>query len=170
MFAFDASASSDPQTPTEDLIFRWAFGDGLFGSDITTAHAYNRVGEFQVELTVTDERGESDSITKTISVVPPVNVPPTAIIATGPREGTAPAFLTFDGRNSHDPDGDLLIYTWEFREGSLLLETLSGSVVSRVFPDPGSYGVILGVDDGRGGVDRTDAIACAELLVSGLHC
>jgi len=158
VFAFDASGSSDPQSSKEDLIFRWAFGDGLFGSGVTVSHAYNRVGEFQVELTVTDDRNESDSATKTISVIPPINRPPTAIIATGPRAGTAPALLTFDGRNSFDLDRDPLTYKWEFREGSILLETLAGAVVSRVFPAPGSYGVILEVDDGRGGISRTEPV------------
>jgi len=157
-FTFDASGSTDPQTD-QTLVYRWAFGDGSFGTGKIVTHAYNRTGDFQVQLTVTDDRDASHSITKTVTVYPPVNRPPVAVIATGPRRGTAPALLSFDGRNSHDPDGDTLEYTWEFRQGSTLLETMVGSVVSRVFQDPGTYTVVLEVDDGReGGVDRTDPI------------
>ncbi len=158
-FSFDAGATTDPQQDKDTLLYKWAFGDGLFGTGITTTHSYVAIGTYQVELTVTDERGESSIVTKTVTINPPVNRLPTAIIATGPRTGTAPALLSFDGRNSFDLDGgQTLTYSWAFRQNGELRETLLGSLVSRTFRNPGTYTVVLTVDDGNGGSDTSDPI------------
>lgn len=158
-FSFDASATTDAQQNKDSLIYKWAFGDGSFGTGITVSHTYSTIGTFQVELTVTDSRSATNIVTKTVTINPPVNRPPTAIIATGPRTGTAPALLTFDGRNSFDLDGgQTLTFSWAFREAGVLLETLTGSLVSRTFPDPGSFSVVLTVNDGNGGTDTSDPI------------
>jgi len=156
IFTFDASASTDPEQEQDTLIFRWAFGDGTFGTGVETTHSYALVDDYQVELTVTDERGATDSATETISIIPPENRPPTAVIATGPRTGVAPALLTFDGRNSFDPDDDPLTYAWEVRAAGELIDTGTGAVLSQDFENAGTFSVLLEVNDGRGEDNSTD--------------
>lgn len=160
-FAFDASGSTDAQQANTELIYSWAFGDGALATGMQTTHVYTTAGQFQVELTVTDERGATDTATATINIVPPENRPPTAVIATGPRTGVAPALLTFDGRNSFDPDDDPLSYSWEIRDAGDLIDTATGTILNHVFEQPGSYSVLLEVDDGRGkdnSIDRSDPV------------
>lgn len=155
VFTFDGSGSSDPDGRTENLTYRWNFGDGsALAAGVTTSHTYAEANAdgFTVTLTVTDERGATASMTQKVVVVEPtVNLAPVARIATGPRRGTTPAVLTFDGRPSYDENGDDLTYTWRFRQklDGLLLETLTGSVVNRLFPTVGTFTVELTVSDGE---------------------
>jgi serine protease len=64
--AFDASTSSDPDG--SPVAFRWDFGDGGSGEGIAIRHVYDRAGDFQARLTVTDDDGASDAAVSTISV------------------------------------------------------------------------------------------------------
>ena len=52
----------------------------------------------------------------------------------------------FDATGSYDPDGDPLIFLWNFGDGS----SSYGSKVAHSFKDPGQYTVKLCVDDGTG--------------------
>jgi len=57
----------DPDCKT--LRYEWDFGDDHTSSDSNPIHSYNSAGQFAVCLTVTDEEGESDAITKFINVI-----------------------------------------------------------------------------------------------------
>ena len=63
-------------TPVEAIdSWTWDFGDGGTGSGTTTSHTYSQAGAYQVTLTVTTAGGHcSNQITKTILVIPPLNV------------------------------------------------------------------------------------------------
>ncbi len=121
-FTFDAGRSSDQDGSI--VAYRWDFGDDEIetGTIPTIIHTYalpNLEG-YEVVLTVTDDSGGTDEFRHTVIVQPvPGNRPPNAFITTGPRTGTAPVTLTFDGRNSYDPDeeDDVLTFTWEIRQG-----------------------------------------------------
>ena len=60
---FDASVSMDPEGGP--LSFDWDFGDGQTGAGRTPSHTYTRAGAYTVALTVTDDRGSSDSLVRT---------------------------------------------------------------------------------------------------------
>lgn len=53
----------------------WAFGDGGTSTEANPSHTYNEPGIFDVSLTVTDEQGNSDTITQRgiVEVVPEPN-------------------------------------------------------------------------------------------------
>ncbi len=63
--AFDASASSDDK---KIVTYYWEFGDGFEGEGKKTTYSYSDPGTFEVTLWVTDDSGQTASVTKTIVV------------------------------------------------------------------------------------------------------
>ena len=64
--SFDASASTDPENGP--MTYDWDFGDGTaHGTGVTTTHAYGADGDRAVTLTVTDNKGATNSVTRTAS-------------------------------------------------------------------------------------------------------
>ncbi len=158
LFTFDASGSTDPDGPTTGLTYRWNFGDGTTAVGKIVTHTYQDVnpdgsGNYMVRVTVRDEDNASTEAIQLVGVADNEgNLAPFAYIATGPRSGTAPVTLTFDGRNSFDPNDDPLEFAWTFKKDGLPVDTLSGPLVTKLFEVPGTYTVELTVDDRRGGV------------------
>ncbi len=145
---FDGSGSYDPDGSI--VSYTWDFGDGTTATGQTVTHAYADNGVYTVTLTVKDNNGatDTDTITATIS-----NVPPTAD-AGGPYSGYAGQEITFTG-SATDPGDDTLTYTWDFGDGT----TATGQTVTHVYETPGEYTVTLTVEDDDGGVgtDTTTA-------------
>ncbi|MEE8601977.1 PKD domain-containing protein [Euzebya tangerina] len=67
---FDGSASSDGGTITA---FDWDFGDGAGGTGEATSHTYAAAGTYDVQLTVTDDTGLTDSVVQQIQVSEPAD-------------------------------------------------------------------------------------------------
>ena len=110
-----AATSSDPDDNIED--YAWDFGDGTTGSGATAPHTYAAVGTYTIVLTVTDKYGETDTATKTISVIP-AETGPTASFTASPTSGSSPLTVAFDASASTYPDGTIQSYSWEFGDGS----------------------------------------------------
>jgi len=64
---FNASSSYDPDGNITK--YDWDFGDGAKASGDVVTHAYSSAGNYTVILTVTDNEGEKNSTSKTISVI-----------------------------------------------------------------------------------------------------
>ncbi len=64
--AFDGGSSSDPDGSIVN--YAWDFGDGSTGAGPTTSHAYSAVGNYTVQLTVTDNSGDTNSVTHQVSI------------------------------------------------------------------------------------------------------
>ena len=64
--SFNASSSSDSDGSITS--YAWDFKDGDTGNGETISHTFSSTGSYNVELTVTDNEGATDSITKTITV------------------------------------------------------------------------------------------------------
>ncbi|MFT4108332.1 PKD domain-containing protein, partial [Propionicimonas sp.] len=68
----DGSGSSDPDGSIAS--YAWDFGDGSTKSGATASHTYAADGTYTVKLTVTDDKGATDSATKSVTVATPVTV------------------------------------------------------------------------------------------------
>ncbi|MCS6937291.1 MAG: PKD domain-containing protein [Candidatus Bipolaricaulota bacterium] len=64
--SFDATGSSDADG--QIVKYEWDFGDGEKAEGQTTTHIYKSAGRFTVKLTVTDDRGATNSLTRTIEI------------------------------------------------------------------------------------------------------
>ena len=79
---FDGTGSSDPLG--SPLTYAWDFGDGVSATGPQPVHTYVAAGIFQVMLTVTNTRGQSDSDVITLNI----GGPPPAIAFTTGGNGT----------------------------------------------------------------------------------
>lgn len=143
--AFDAAASAD--VDGQIVSYTWAFGDGQTGTGKTVTHDYGAVNTFQVTLTVTDDRGATHSVTKTVETVDIPNQAPTADFGVTVNEFAA----AFDASASGDPDGEIVSYAWDFGNGA----TGTGKTPSYTYASNGSYTVTLTVTDDRGATATT---------------
>ena len=76
---FDGSPSSDPDG--QITTYAWNFGDGTTGTGRPPQHTYGDAARTPSTLTVTDNRGGTDTATASVTVAPVPNVAPTAAIA-----------------------------------------------------------------------------------------
>ncbi len=65
-FNYDGSSSSDPDGRIVD--FLWNFGDGRTANGKQASHKYSREGSFDVELTVTDNKGSKANTSRELEI------------------------------------------------------------------------------------------------------
>lgn len=140
---FDGSQSKDPDGKI--VSYLWDFGDGATAQGVTTTHAFQKEGEYDVILQVIDDRGANTALAKTVQVVPP-NQAPVAIFTTDPLEPTANQEITFDASAAADPDGTIVSYSWDFGDQT----TGQGKIVKHTYKAAGTYKVTLTVTDDKG--------------------
>ncbi len=143
---FNATISWD----LENLVsYTWDMGDGTyyFHSGPLISHAYGKPGDYNIILTVINNRGYTDRMETEISI-PDMEDP--IVEGGGDINVWEDSDVLFDGRGSYDDSGylDLL---WTFHDGS----TVIGSTAVFNYPEPGEYQVILiGTDpSGRSNTD-----------------
>jgi len=142
---FDGSASSDVDGSVAS--YAWNFGNGQNGSGATPpAVTYVLPGTYTATLTVTDNKGATGSVSRTITVNRPPNQSPTAAVAATPTVGSAPLLVQLSSAGSVDPDGAISSYAWNFGNGS----TSTNPNPSAVYNTPGTYPVSLTVTDNDG--------------------
>jgi outer membrane protein assembly factor BamB len=145
---FDASASYDPDGSI--ISYQWDFdNDGQFddGTGEMTTYSWSVEGNYPVSLKVTDDDGESDIETKTISVGN-VNKPPNADFSFYPNPGIENEPVNFDASSSSD-DGSIISYSWEFGDGN----SGSGMYTSHTYVYSDYFEATLTVTDNDGLID-----------------
>ncbi|MET3811360.1 PKD domain-containing protein [Arthrobacter sp. UYEF3] len=139
--SFDASGSSDPDGTVAS--YAWDFGDNsAAGSGVAPSHPYTAAGTYQVALSVTDDKGATNSVTHAVTVAAP-NKPPVAAFTSSSSGLTA----SFNAAGSSDSDGTIASYAWDFGDGSA---AGSGATPSHAYAAAGSYQVKLVVTDNQG--------------------
>ena len=99
---FNGSSSFD--LDGEIVTYDWDFGDGIIGEGEITYHKYCEVGTYDVKLTVTDDDGLKDNISKSVDVLFE-NIPPSNPDIDGPNTGKPGVEYEYVF-NIIDPDGD----------------------------------------------------------------
>lgn len=142
--------ASDPGG--DDLTYSWTVGGGDpidTGDNPTLVVEFPDDGGFIVEVTVTDEEGQTavDSVLVTIA-----NIAPTIESAVGRESSDEGELVTFFALAT-DPAGsaDPLTYAWDFGDGSDVVEGIDLTQVDHRFADDGDYTVVVAVSDGDGG-------------------
>ena len=134
----------------------WDFGDGSPTSSLNgPIHSYLNPGIYTATLTVTDNAGATGTDTIDITVTErPDNTPPVAVASALPLAADAPVRVQFDGEDSYDLDGAVVIYYWEFGDGGVSY----GINPSHVYLTPGLFSATLTVTDNNGATNTSAPI------------
>ena len=154
--SFDGSSSVDPDGSVAS--YSWNFGDNTpAGSGATPSHTYAAAGSYSVVLTVTDDKGATSAVTKSVTVSA-ANQAPVAAFSSSAVNLVA----SFDGSASADPDGSVASYSWNFGDNT---PAGSGATPSHTYAAAGTYSVVLTVTDNKGAtgsVTKTIVVTAAS--------
>jgi PKD repeat protein len=149
---FDASGSNDADG--DSLDYSWNFGDGNTAQGSSRInHSYSKGGVYNVSVTVDDGK-DSPCSASSDAIKVKVNTPPKAVMDIE-RACCVDLQQKFTAVASSDADGDALSYLWDFGDGS----TGSGATVSHIYTEPGTYKVVLTVNDGSGTECAGDSVS-----------
>jgi PKD repeat protein len=149
---FNGEPSSD--SDGEISFWQWDFGDGSQADSPRAAHSFEKGGTYTVELTVTDNDGESATVRESVEIDLP-NQPPVAVMTTSCKE----LECTFNAWPSYDRDGRIVEYRWSLGDGS----EGSGRRITHRYGESGEFDVTLTVtDDEEASVARTYQITVEE--------
>lgn len=154
---FDASASIAP-AGSSIVAHSWDFGDGSApGSSEVEPYGYSDPGVYDVELTVTDDSGRTDTAAVAVRVFV-ANRPPVALIESSRTQGPGPLTVEFDASHSSDVDGGVAAYSWDFGDGATSDEVSP----AHTFTEVGTHVVSLTVTDTRGASAATTTPVTVE--------
>lgn len=167
-YTFMGEDSSSPAGLIER--YEWNFGDGSATATTRTAtHIYDDPGTYEVILRVTDEEGTRAEASQTLKVETAASAPK-AVIKTVPDpadpddnfiEGAVPFEVSFDGRDSQDPDDDIVEYNWDF-DGDGTTDS-AGETVTFAYKDAGVYNATLTVVDVQGNESKSVIVVNAGM-------
>jgi PKD repeat protein len=147
---FDASGSSDSLGTI--TVYSWNFGDGSpqdAQNTPTMSHTYAARGSYTVTLTVTNDAGQSNTSTQTITVDdgPTLSLDPTPAVTKPNQPVTVNATAS-----SPDAAGTIASYTWDFGDPGSAGNTTTGpsASASHTYATSGTYTVTVTATDDLG--------------------
>jgi PKD repeat protein len=127
--------------------WRWNFGDAATSEMQHPEHTYQNPGEYTVNLTVSNEFGDSTEVKEKYIRVLEKPIPLKAAFMGEPTSGVAPLSVKFSDLSTGNPTG----WLWNFGDGSSATEQNP----SHTYTNPGDYTVYLTVTRGE---DRSTEI------------
>ncbi len=163
---FDGRNSID----TDGIIeyYRWDWtNDGVYDTGWfppnTFSHSYSESGIYTVKIEVKDDEGATDTDTAAVTITDNEdNIPPIAD-AGGPYFSESET-VVFDASGSYDPDGENLLYRWDFENDGFgeYQMYLGFSTATKSFT-PGNHTISLEVKDDSGETDIDTTYVIVEL-------
>ena len=146
---FNGDTSFDPDGIIAS--YNWTVSNGLSATTPNATFAFTAEGSYVVTLLVTDDSGGTNSTSVTVSVTPPDNILPIAVLDVNKNSGLINDTFVFNVSNSSDPDGNIVLYQLDFGDGtSTRFATLAP--ISHVYKSVGLFTAKLSVTDNRNGV------------------
>ena len=146
------------------ISYHWEFGDGAF-ADTTipnTTHTWTKANRnCTVNLTVTDNDGMSSTESWVISFIQ-LSASPVASF-TSTSIGVLQVPTSFDASASYDPDGTIIIYSWEFGDG--MTDFAASPTTAHQYAKMGNYQVNLTVMDNMGSQGKYSKIVAIQTEV-----
>ena len=137
----DGSTDSDGSIASRS----WSFGDSTTSTATNPTKTYAAAGTYGVTLTVTDNAGAPNSVTKSVTVSA-ANVAPTANFSY-----TASGLTASFTDSSTDSDGSIVSRSWNFGDTT----TSTATNPSKTYAAAGTYNVTLTVTDNASGSNST---------------
>ncbi len=166
----NATASYDPDGAI--MLYNFTFGDGNWTENTVgvVTYSWTSSGNYQVNVTVTDGDGASDTARTTVFIMS--NMPPVANAgpdAMYPKNQT----IMLNATSSYDPEGDPLFFAWVQIGGPPATITNGTTATPSVFIQlSGVYNFQVWVNDSLGGSDsdtvQITAINTAPLANAGM--
>ena len=145
----DSSSDSDGTIASRS----WTFGDGGTSTATNPTRTYAAAGTYSVQLTVTDNGGATNSVTKSVTVSAG-NAAPVANFTFATSGLTA----TFTD-SSTDSDGTIASRSWNFGDGT----TSTATNPSKTYSAAGTYSVSLTVTDNAGATNtKTSSVTVSS--------
>jgi PKD repeat protein len=150
--------------------YQWEISDTQ-GNLITTSqqesftHAFDRPGQYNVSLLVTDTTGASD---KRVEMLTVSSRKPVASFSYEKPEPNHPNRVEFNAINSYDPDqGDRITYSWDFDgDGNFEVVDSEESNVTHEYRKAGDYKVVLQVEDAFNQRDQKEQNVSIDSILS----
>ncbi len=136
----------------------WDFGGGNQSTAANPNYTFATDGTYNVNLTVTDNDGATNTTTVQVVVDPVPNLLPTAVAAAVPSTVRQGLPVAFSSAGSIDPDGTIVGYAWDFGDGG----TSTSANPSHTFALANTYTVQLTVTDNAGGTGTTTVQVVVE--------
>ena len=112
-------------------------------------HSYDEDGTYIVTLYVLDDEGLTDT---DVAVITILNRNPIPVPAAKPLFGTVDTERTFDPLGSHDQDGDIIRYEWDYEgDGVYDWNSPDAGETTYQYIYSGTYNAVLKVTDNDGG-------------------
>jgi PKD repeat protein len=146
-FAIDDKGDCTQRGSGSIVSYLWEFGNGRTGSGASSHTFYSTRGTYTAKLIVTNDRGLSNSIAKTITISGVAN--PTAAFTLSPTSVGVGERVNVDAAASQPaPGGDrfLIKYDWTWGDN----RTSEGVRQSHTYSQAGEYTITLTVTDNTG--------------------
>jgi PKD repeat protein len=156
---FDASRST---AVNQVVSAAWNFGDGTTANGQRVPHTYQAKGNYNVTLTLKDDKGNMSFANHPIEVIdpPPPEATPIAVIE-APDDAFVGQAVEFSGENSKPPAVlDTGTFDWKFGDGN----GAQGKRANNIYTVPNNYTAELKVTDEKG----QSSIATHPILIKPL--
>ena len=135
--------------------YSWSFGDGQSAEIKNPSHVYESPGTYTVCLAIEDELGETAIQTASIVVA---SEPPIAEVTWTPAVPMVGEDVAFDASGSHDPDGEIISYSWDVDGDGVAEEVTSDPLLSVTFCESQTQSLSVFATDDNG--DVSDIVLC----------